>query len=523
MNKNSFLKNVWILLVSQGIIKIVGIIYKLYLTNKTGFGDTGNALFFATFQVYTIFLTICSIGVPNAISYLVSAKFAIGDTKSAYKTFKIAILIFGIIGFISSVLMYFFAELIANMYLQMPETKLVFKVLAPSVFIVAITSVFKGYFNGKQKMNVTANSLSLEQITKTISTIIIVEILAKASNNNTLILVYAVGLTTTLGNIVSLLYIFIKYLDSKEEIWADLVTSKNIKEERIRAIVKKIFNVSFPIAICALIGSLNKTIDALTIVRITKAYLGNEDAIRQYGILSGKIESLIMFPLSFNMAFATVLIPKISEYKAKQKQKEAKNILKIIILFGILMGIPCFVIMFLFPSEILKFLFPYAISGELMLKYSSFSIILLIVIQTINSYLQGMNKMKVQMYSIGIGVVIKIILNIVLLNNKAIGVYGAIISNTISYMAILIILVTYIICREKIVFEVKRFFIKPIALILLMIFSLKYVYNKSNNLNIIFFSIIGCIIYVISVVIFKIISKKDLKIAQFGIHNTRKY
>ena len=47
------------LMFSQVIVKIVGLIYKLYLTNKENFGDHGNAIYAAGFQIYTIFLTIC--------------------------------------------------------------------------------------------------------------------------------------------------------------------------------------------------------------------------------------------------------------------------------------------------------------------------------------------------------------------------------------------------------------------------------------------------------------------------------
>ena len=90
MKKNNFIKNIVFLLLSQGIVKVLGIIYKLYLTNKTGYGDIGNALFAAAFQVYAIFLTVCSIGVPNAISSLVSEKFAIGNTQGAYRILKVA-------------------------------------------------------------------------------------------------------------------------------------------------------------------------------------------------------------------------------------------------------------------------------------------------------------------------------------------------------------------------------------------------------------------------------------------------
>lgn len=55
-------------MISQVIIKIAGLFYKIYLTNKQGFGDTGNAIYSAGFQIYTILLAISSIGVPNAIA-----------------------------------------------------------------------------------------------------------------------------------------------------------------------------------------------------------------------------------------------------------------------------------------------------------------------------------------------------------------------------------------------------------------------------------------------------------------------
>lgn len=64
------MQGVIVLMISQFIIKIVGLVYKIYLTNKEGFGDAGNAIFSAGFQIYTLFLSITSIGVPSAISRL---------------------------------------------------------------------------------------------------------------------------------------------------------------------------------------------------------------------------------------------------------------------------------------------------------------------------------------------------------------------------------------------------------------------------------------------------------------------
>jgi len=74
--KTTFMQSVMVLMFSQVIIKIIGLIYKLYLTNKSGFGDAGNAIYSAGFQIYALLLTLSSIGVPNAIANLVSDRLA---------------------------------------------------------------------------------------------------------------------------------------------------------------------------------------------------------------------------------------------------------------------------------------------------------------------------------------------------------------------------------------------------------------------------------------------------------------
>ena len=70
-NKQSFMQGVMVLMLSQIIIKFVGLIYKIYLTNKEGFGDAGNAIYSAGFQIYTLFLAISSIGASNTVSQMI--------------------------------------------------------------------------------------------------------------------------------------------------------------------------------------------------------------------------------------------------------------------------------------------------------------------------------------------------------------------------------------------------------------------------------------------------------------------
>ena len=77
IKKQGFMKGVFILLLSQILIKAMGLIYRMYLTNREGFGDKGNGIVAAGYQIYAMLLTISSIGVPNAISKLVSERVAV--------------------------------------------------------------------------------------------------------------------------------------------------------------------------------------------------------------------------------------------------------------------------------------------------------------------------------------------------------------------------------------------------------------------------------------------------------------
>lgn len=74
--KETFMQGVITLIFSQLLIKGLGLIYTLYLTNREGFGDKGNGIVSAGYQIYAMLLTISSIGVPNAISKLVSERVA---------------------------------------------------------------------------------------------------------------------------------------------------------------------------------------------------------------------------------------------------------------------------------------------------------------------------------------------------------------------------------------------------------------------------------------------------------------
>ena len=311
-----------------------------------------------------------------------------GDHKGAHRIFKIAFATFSVIGLIGSAMLFFGANIIANQWLLIPEAEMTLVALSPAIFFVAISSVMRGYFNGRQNIKATARSQSLEQVFKTALTIILVEIIAIISNVSTKWMAGGATLATTLET-------------RKKEIATEIKSTVNYQYERVKVIIKRILFVSIPIALTAIMSSLNKNIDSFTVVRSLRQFMSEDMAISQYGILGGKVDMLTSLPLSINVAFATALVPTISAAKAKKDNKTITQKTSFSLLTSMLIGLPCTIGMCIFAGPILNLLFPNASSGEVILQISSLTIIFTILDQTINGALQGYGKLMIPTISLG--------------------------------------------------------------------------------------------------------------------------
>lgn len=506
---SNFLKSIISLVISQILIKIFGVIYTLYITNKTGFGDEGNAIYMSGYQIYALLLTISSIGVPNAISKIISEKKSIKDNINEKRVLLIAIMLFAIIGFFGTITLFFGAEIIANNILTIPKAKLSIKVLSPAVFFVSIASVLRGYFNGKDKIKITAFSQFIEQLLKSTLTILFVEITDRISNKNTEVMAAAANFATTVATCVSLLLIIKKYINLSK----DITIGYNYKKESITKIIKNILTISIPITASAILSSIGKNIDSITIVRILKEILGEEVAIKRYGILSSKVDVLISLPLAFNIAISTALIPEISKLRIKNDLDGVIQKVNLSLTISILIGIPAVFGMYFYSEQIFELLFPNALTGSELLKISSITIIFSLLTQTINGVLQGLGKNNIPLIASIIGIALKILCNIILVPIQGIYEKGAIVGNILSNMSSFIIV--FIIMRKNIEIDfsfieviIKSIF-SSICMILIsykmyIIFINKHINKRICTINSL---IIAIIIYCILIFLTKIFNK----------------
>ena len=521
VKKETFMQGVITLIFSQVLIKLLGLLYTLYLTNREGFGDKGNGIVAAGYQIYAMLLTVSSIGVPNAISKLVSERVAIGDHKGAHRVFKIAFATFAVIGLIGSLLLFFGANMIANYWLQIPEAEMTLVALSPAIFFVAISSVMRGYFNGRQNIKATARSQAIEQVFKTALTIILVEIVAILSNISTEWMAGGATLATTLATMSGFGYLYLFYKTRSKEIATEIRSTVNYKYERVRTIIKKILIVSVPIALTAIMSSLNKNIDSFTVVRSLKQFMPEDMAITQYGILGGKVDTLTSLPLSINVAFSTALVPAISAAKARKDKKTISQKTSFSLLVSMLIGLPCTIGMCIFAGPILQLLFPNASSGTTILQISSWTIIFTILDQTINGALQGYGKLKIPVISLGCGVIAKLILNLILVPIPEIGVNGAAIASVVCHLVAFAIAMVSLMKNIKLDLTFSKFVIKPVIATAMMGICSYYTYLAllgiiTAKMATILAIVLAVIVYCLAIVTLKVFSKEEILMLPSG-------
>lgn len=440
------MNNVTVILISQLIVKIFGMVYRIVITNIPGFGDEGLGFYNVGFQIYTVLLAISSVGIPNAISKMVSERAALNDYKGANKIFRTAMILFSVIGLATTAVLFFGADIFARHLIKIEGSQYVMRALAPSLFFVCVSSVIRGYFTGLKNMKATSNSQVIEQILKCSLTIIFVylsvglapEIMASWAN-----------FATSVATVLSFLYLVYFYYRRKASLKADIDASTGeTVTESTKRLMLSILALSIPISLGSIITAINRVIDTATVSRgIEIAFAsvipahGNVSAImhpdhfqmtkeiaRLSGLLS-KSDILYNMPLAVNFAFATVLVPYVASAMKVKNYKEAASKVNYSLLVSILIILPCSIGLITLAEPIYKIIYFSASEGFELLQLVSVSLIFAALAQTMTGSLQGIGKVYVPAISLLFGCIAKIILNILLIRIPAVNIYGAAISS----------------------------------------------------------------------------------------------
>ncbi|MBQ1422247.1 MAG: oligosaccharide flippase family protein, partial [Firmicutes bacterium] len=118
--QNSFLKGAAILGIAGIIVKVMGVFFRIPLTNWIG--AEGMSYYSSVYPIYSFFLLISLAGIPVAISRMISERTSVKNYAGAQKVFNVSVGVMAVIGGVSMAIVFFGADFIDSSLLKNPGT-----------------------------------------------------------------------------------------------------------------------------------------------------------------------------------------------------------------------------------------------------------------------------------------------------------------------------------------------------------------------------------------------------------------
>jgi len=444
-------------------------------------GDEGNGIYSSAYYIYTFFLVLSSAGLPAAISKMVSERVAKGRHNDAYKVFRIALISATVLGCVCFAALYFGADSISRL-IQQPRSYYSIMTLSPTVLIVAIIAVFRGYFQGVGNVAPSAVSQVVDQVFNAVFSVLCAHLLMKAVSNDPVALGAAGGtLGTGIGALAGLAFIVFMFYLAYPAIRQSRAADRHKGTEPGSKITGELFATAVPIILGTAVFAITNLIDAVMIMgRLTNgAGFAEKTATDLYGQVTGKYVVLTTLPISISTAFAAAAIPSIAASRVKGDYENVKRKINSAIRLTMLFTIPAAVGLGVLGPQIIELLFPNVPGGGELLSIGAVSIIFLSLTQITTGMLQSIGKVRIPVIAAVFGALVKIPFNYFLIAIPSINVKGAVIS-TIACYIVASGIDWMMLCRiTKLKPDYKGILIKPLFSALLMGFSVYVSYYLS--------------------------------------------
>ncbi|MEY8390665.1 polysaccharide biosynthesis protein [Lachnospiraceae bacterium 45-W7] len=471
-SESNFLVQGSILAVASIISRIIGLLYRIPL--KSIIGDIGNDYYGTAMEIYSILLLISSYSLPVAVSKLVSARVAKGQRKNAYRIFKGALLFALISGSAAGLLVFFGAGFITTHIVNTPLSIFALQVLSPTLLIVALLGVIRGFFQGMGTMMPSAFSQLLEQIINAVVSVWIAYMLyqygtkigAVLGNPATYAEAYgAAGGTfgTGVGAAAALLFTFIVFLVYRPVYRNKFSKEREPKTESYGRIFSILLLTILPVLLSTTIYNITSFLDTSVFKQIAdlQGYKVKEYST-MWGIYVGEYKVLTNVPIAIASSVATSSVPSLSTAFAARHISEVKRKVGYSIRFIMVIAIPCAVGMGVLASPILQLLFQDSREmPEHMMQIGAVSIIFYSLSTLSNGILQGINRMNVPVKNAAITLVLHMGVLAALMYGLDLNIYAVVWANT--FFSFMMCILNGLAIRKYLRYrqEIKRTFVVP--------------------------------------------------------------
>lgn len=515
MKKNNFINGALIATIGIVLTKFLGVVYVIPF--YAIIGESNIALYGYAYTIYNLFLSLSTVGIPPAMSKLISEYNTLEyyNTKErAYKIGKILLITMGVILF---VVMFTLAPFIAQQVMgdntggnSKESITFVIRIISTAILVVPYLSVTKGYLQGHKFITPPSVSQVIEQVVR-IAVILIGSYLC--------IRVFKVGVVNaigvavfgaTIGALVALIYLLIKIRKNKK----DIIKSKELKKEEKKitnkAIIKKLLIYSVPFISFGLALSVYDYIDMTTVIgTLTDLGFKTKDAESVLGVINTTGNKLNSVVLAISTGLMTSLVPNITASFVKGDKKDVKKKVHQSFLMLLYVTMPMAVGLSILAGPVFYAFYGASNWGPKVFCFTIFIALFRCMFTTSISIAQSLNKFKNVFLSIIAGIVVKLILQVPFMHLfNSLGLYPFWGTTLATLTGLSTSIITNLVVINKTVgLDLKEYFRKmfkfvyPLIIMIIVLFILKLFIplNVTNRLNsiilIIIYAVVGASIY----------------------------
>lgn len=473
-SKTNFLAQGTILVIASFVAKAIGMIYRIPLTHILG--DDGNGYYSTANEIYTIILMISSFSLPLAVSRLVAEREYAGEVKNSYKVLICSLRFAAVTGGILSILTFLLGGVITKYVMGVELASYALRVLAPAIFLFALTGVLRGFFQGHGTMVPTAVSQIIEQIINAIVSVAGAYVMLqyglklgekKGDAELGTALAAAGGTFGTVASVgVALLFMIVIYLDYRNGFKRLMKKDKTRRRESDRAIYRAITYTILPIVLSTLVYNISTIIDQGVFNHIL-AGMGftQKQYATVWGIYSGKFRVLMNVPLSIASCLAPSVVPALTEAMANNDLREAGLRTRDTIRYTMVFTIPCAVGMAALARPIMMMLYgnndSLALAAGIMQSGALLTVLLALSTLT-TGILQGLGEMQAPLVHAATAVAIHLGFLVLFVVKFKWNIYGVVYANII--FGLIICLLNARSIRKKLHYrqEIKKTFLVPV-------------------------------------------------------------
>lgn len=328
-NKYLLIKGTLILTLSGFITKIIGFIYRIFLSQTIG--AHGMGIYQLIFPVQTLCYALTVGGIQTAISRSVAAKAAQKDEQGARDLFLISAALSFFTAVCVSFFLYRHASWFAVHILLEESCKPLLQIIAFSLPMGTFHSCINGYYIARKKLSIPAAAQLLEQCARVAASFLLYLIWTEKGIPVTPLLA-AAGLFA--GELVSMLFSEILIcLDFNRHHYHLLHMTSPVQN------LKTILQLSVPLTCNRILVNVLHSIESVLIPGHLRLYgLDQVSSLSIYGVLTGMALPLILFPCAVTNALSTVLLPSVAENQAIGNHQHIRKSVFLSIKYCLLLG-----------------------------------------------------------------------------------------------------------------------------------------------------------------------------------------